>query len=497
MKLYPSRTIPMPAVVALLVGLAPVAGMLVARAPLLAIAGFGGLIAILAITIFDNEGALRNAALAICGGIIAYPAFLPRRAAGEVSAAAGGGLGSRALVQMVIIVGIAAVVMWLWLSTPGSIAAFLRSPLRLLGIYSALILLSLSYTPDIAWATFAAIKLFEAVLVLAVLSVLVKTRQQLKQLINVMLAAMAVIVVAYCLDIATGRAVVSSDGRYYVSWIHPNGASITAFTFTCIMAARFFTTTSTKTAYLAGFLTCLGAFSGLLIGGKSAFFGGLAALAIIIGISMKKQRITTMTGRLLLVALGIACIGFYTVTHSVGIVGHFQTYEENANLQSSNLTGRVPVWTVAIREGMTRPFLGHGYMSTFEFGLDNGLGWVATQAHNAFIQTFFDLGFAGLMIVILIYAGVWRTALRQVFANKRRDMAWRLSIELFAPLILLSINSLSEDTFGGIFETRTMLFLLVIFAIYQNARVPEASTGQASVSSMARHPTMRTNGAPR
>ena len=66
-----------------------------------------------------------------------------------------------------------------------------------------------------------------------------------------------------------------------------------------------------------------------------------------------------------------------------------------------------------------------------------------------------------------LYLSTGYTLLRQIVAPTHPDERWRMSVELLAALTVVTVNSFTEDIFGGIFESRTMLFLLVVFAIYQ------------------------------
>jgi O-antigen ligase len=129
---------------------------------------------------------------------------------------------------------------------------------------------------------------------------------------------------------------------------------------------------------------------------------------------------------------------------------------------------------VAIQEGMANPIIGNGYMSTFSMGLDGGEGWTTKQAHNSFLQSFVDLGVVGLILVVSIYFAAWRSIVRQVLNLRHMNQRWGLSVELLAALTVLTVNSFTEVVFGGLFEIHTMLFTLVVFAIYQNTRVSVA-----------------------
>jgi O-antigen ligase len=454
-----------------LVALALLTGLVVIESTLLGvlvILAAGG--AILVTSLVDAT-AIRRTALAICWFIISYAAFLPRRASDQSYAEIGSLSDPRAQMQFAIILGLAAAGVWLWLSTPGSISAFLHAPLNLLGVYGGLIAISLIYAPDLEWAGFAALKLFEAVLVLAVLAVLVRTPGQLKSVIDVMLLGIGTVMLFFWFDIATGVAVADKTARFRTGWLHPNHASLMAFLFTSMMAARFFTATTLRQALVAVALTGLGAATSFMTAGKTGLVGAGIALGLTLLVTMFKRAGKLWTARVLLVAVSLAVVGGYFAASNIGIAAHLRFYETSQYQEASDLTGRVPLWSKVITQGLEHPFLGHGYMSTFAFTFDNDQGWTSAQAHNVFIQTFFDLGLAGLIIMVLLYTSVWSRLARQIVTLPAADERWARSVELLAALAMVTINSFTEDIFAGIFESRTMLFLIVVFAIYQNTRV--------------------------
>lgn len=456
-----------------LVAVAMLAGLLVIVSPLASMLIILAAAGAIVVTSLVDGTAIRRAALAVCWFIVTYPAFLPRRPLDQAYAQVGQLGDLRAQVQFAIILGLAAAGVWLWLSTRGSIGAFLHAPLNLLGPYLGLIAISLLYVPDLEWSVFAALKLFEAVLVLVVLAVLVRTPGQLKGVVDVMLLAIATIMLVYWLDIVTGVAVRDNAARMRTAWIHPNHASLMAFLFTSVMVARFFTATSFSQAAIAIALTGFGAATSFMTASKTGLVGAGVALALTLLVTMFKRAGKLWTMRALLVALSLGVVVVYFMASDTGLAAHLRFYEANEYQEVSDLTGRVPLWSAMIEQGLKRPFLGHGYMSTFAYTFNNERGWQAGQAHNAFIQTFFDLGLAGLILVVLLFTSVWSRVGRQVLGLPATDQRWRLSVELLAGLAVVTVNSFTEDIFGGIFESRTMLFLLVVFAIFQNARVAE------------------------
>lgn len=441
----------------------------------------GGVLGLLATVAFvlhmTNTTNVRRAAVAAVAVLVFYPAFLPRPKLFQGTNLPGTrALDAHAIGELVAVLLVAAIVTWLWLTTRGATAAFLSAPLNILACYSLLVLLSLTYTPNKAWATYAVLKFFEALLLLAVLSALVQTVGQLRRIIDVMAGSIAVLLIVYWFDIARGQAVLDDTHRLTLSWITAPNASILAYTFTAVMMARFFTATSRREAQIGGLLASGGALTGLVIGGKTAVISGFVALIVTIVVVVRRDAVPAKLARVVLVLVGMACIGAYVIWANVGVAAHVRTYGSKQFVDPGNLTGRVPVWTLAIQEGLKLPWIGHGYMSTYAAGFDNGFFWIAPSAHNVFVQAFYELGVIGLLLVLLLYIGLWRAALRQVHTLAPTTTDWALSVELLAMLTVLTVTSLTEDIFGGVFENRTMVFLLIGFAICQNARLVAAKS---------------------
>lgn len=456
--------------------LGPLIGGLIVWQPLLAF-----LLLALALLVFGmarlvDADSMRRLAFALCWLVITYPALLPRRAfvLEGATIVSSRGLDERTRLQLLILVGILAASVWMMLSLRSSIAMLLRPPFSWLAVYCLLISMSMVYTPDRVWAAGAALRLFEVVLLLTCTAALVTTARHVRQMLDVMLWGSALVAGAYVLEIMLGTAVVDSSDRYRTSWIHPNNASIVAYTFAATLAARFFCARSLRETTISGMLACLGVGAGLLIGGKTALAAGALAIMVVSAVAVWRQGIQRNIGRLLLIVLGVGLATVMIVVADVGIVAHLQDYQQNAYIDPSNLTGRVPVWTAVIRTGMERPLLGYGYMSTFEGGIDNGLGWLAPQAHNSFLQTFHDLGLVGLVPVVLIFVGTWVWVLRPLRHCAANDPRWMMALQLLGALIVLTLESFVEDTFGGIFEIRTMLFLMVVTLSFLNTHLASA-----------------------
>lgn len=451
---------------------ATVSGAGIARFSSMALAGVVAItLGLLCLSLVRKE-TLLTFALAGCGTLIAFPAFLPRPGADSESAALGGDVDGRGLAQLAIIVAVIAIGLWMLLVSDSGMSVFFRSPMPLLLCYVLLVVVSLLYAPDLAWSTFGLLKLLSILVLLAVLAHTVRTPDQVKHVIDTMLAAVAFVIAVYGVEIATGVAGMY-QGRPDVSWLNPNSATLAATLLGIMMTARYLGARTLQRPALTIGLGLFGAAIALVAGSKSSLGGGALALLLVVALVLFRSPTGFRMTRAMLMLGAVAIIVGYFVATDSGIIAHLDAYESNQFADPSSLTGRVPVWDAAITDTMSSPFttiLGHGYLSTFALGLQ-GKFWLAHQAHNSFVQTFFDLGAIGLTLVVILYAHTWFRVVRTVLILPVSDQRWVRALELLAALTVLTVVSVTEDIMGGVLEARSYIFLIVVFCINQNVAI--------------------------
>lgn len=120
-----------------------------------------------------------------------------------------------------------------------------------------------------------------------------------------------------------------------------------------------------------------------------------------------QSRQWTRAARVRIAAAALATIAcFWTV-----LTAYFDLYTSTSGSQLETLTGRTLLWGIVISMGIERPWFGHGFYS-FK-SLVPALGpFVPVHAHNELLHQFFELGIAGVVIVIGVYATFLRRARR-------------------------------------------------------------------------------------
>lgn len=176
----------------------------------------------------------------------------------------------------------------------------------------------------------------------------------------------------------------------------------------------------------------------------------LVACAIVFGFAVAARRIPL--GRRYLVAIGaLVLAGLVAVVATVGRGQILQLLGK-----SSDLTGRVTIWQDVTRLAVERPVLGWGwtgwwqpYLSPFA-DLAHRKGVVYLQAHNAYLDVWFQLGFIGLGIFVAVLVTTsarswwWATDRRMLGVGK--PAPWN-SLDLL-PLLLLAtmlVHGLAES----------------------------------------------------
>lgn len=114
----------------------------------------------------------------------------------------------------------------------------------------------------------------------------------------------------------------------------------------------------------------------------------------------KPARILSTIGIVIAVALAI----FFQGTLEAELAG--------AGVDTT-LTGRVRLWGVTIEEALNRPWLGHGYNSFDSPSYD----WMwnlyrPAHPHNSYIQAFFENGYIGLILIVMLSIVHFATASR-------------------------------------------------------------------------------------
>jgi exopolysaccharide production protein ExoQ len=113
-----------------------------------------------------------------------------------------------------------------------------------------------------------------------------------------------------------------------------------------------------------------------------------------------------------------------------------------------SLTGRTPMWGVALTRLMERPLLGFGrgafWAPGSPYALEAGLavapGFIPPHGHNGFIDLLLDVGFIGFALFTVSYFIAYFRALKYAYATREVENLWYLAF-----LIFLLMNNMTES----------------------------------------------------
>jgi exopolysaccharide production protein ExoQ len=132
------------------------------------------------------------------------------------------------------------------------------------------------------------------------------------------------------------------------------------------------------------------------------------------------------------------------------------------------LTGRVPMWNVAIDKIMDRPFLGYGKSGfwapespyRFQVGRAVALGFYPNHIHNGFIETALDIGLIGLLCFFAsLLIVIWRSLKQAYFRSTPEDL-FPLCF-----LIVFIVNNITESYILYQYHLLWPLYIAIAFNV--------------------------------
>ena len=178
----------------------------------------------------------------------------------------------------------------------------------------------------------------------------------------------------------------------------------------------------------------------VLAGGKAGIMSGLVAGALYFLI---RRGIGHTLGYV------IAAAGVAVLLASFTPLGDYMTqYSSGGN--ASTLSGRTMLWSAVLPAILANPILGHGYVAaTFVYVELNAVGWAAPQLHNGFLETAYNTGGLGFILMMTVIFMIARDLIRVMRKTNPSDPIYRITAGCIAIYAVLLINGLFNGTFGG------------------------------------------------
>lgn len=150
------------------------------------------------------------------------------------------------------------------------------------------------------------------------------------------------------------------------------------------------------------------------------------------------------------VLLSLAGSGVFAIAFSTASISVLAGWLD----KDVSLTGRIPLWYGLVDIGMERPILGYGWSAVFGgyFSPVHELyvqtGWEASDAHNAAMQIWLELGLVGVVLFFWIYGRAVLRSIRIVALVPGPVGLWPLATLTLALLVSLTESGMQSDNLG-------------------------------------------------
>lgn len=339
---------------------------------------------------------------------------------------------------------------------PTMIAAFRNRRASLAMVLVGLCILSVLWAPERGFSLAWSFKLLLGACMATCCTAQLRSLHELRSLLVVTFAAFCFLTLAPVIEgtlnpssafggTSLGREEVVEQGRFHAT-AHPlvigGRAGIMA------LLALMFYSLERKRKMIGVALGCAVIIG--LAGAKTAFL----AAAISFGIFFALRR-RVMTGVAMVAAVGLLAV-FITSMTSVG--SYVRDYLHNGEL--ATISGRTDLWAAAWPEITSHLLSGHGYVASKLVSMQVGIPWYAGHMHNAFLESLYNNGLPGLLLLLAMNYLIVRD-LFLIYRNTRRRETKLVAISLLSIFSFLFLNGLTEPYFGG----QASAFYLLFFSL--------------------------------
>jgi O-antigen ligase len=140
---------------------------------------------------------------------------------------------------------------------------------------------------------------------------------------------------------------------------------------------------------------------------------------------------------------------------------YLHLYQDRAGAES--FSGRTILWSAVIPEIKNKPIIGHGYMaSEFVMFQVNAVGWAAPHLHNGFLESLYNTGGIGFILLLMILFVIPRNLIRVLRRVPKDEYLYRVAAGCFALYAFLLINGFFNSSYGGKCTAPFMLLLALV-----------------------------------
>jgi O-antigen ligase len=322
---------------------------------------------------------------------------------------------------------------------PKFFSQIFKGQYRWMTLFALLCVVSCVYSPKPVFSAVWAFKIILIALLLQVCWYQIENFQDVLSFLKVTFFGYAIVAFQPVIVSAMRGEMFDEEGRMSVI-VNPDALSADAAT-VFLLALTLFSRVKDEGLRMSALVFGLCGFSVMVLaGGKAGIMSGLVAGALYFLI----RRGIGHTLGYVIVAAGVAVL-----LASFTPLGDYMTqYSSGGN--AATLSGRTMLWTAVLPAILANPILGHGYVAaTFVYVELNAVGWAAPQLHNGFLETAYNTGGLGFILMMTVIFMIARDLIRVMRKTNPSDPIYRITAGCIAIYAVLLINGIFNGTFGG------------------------------------------------
>jgi O-antigen ligase len=345
---------------------------------------------------------------------------------------------------------------------------------RWMSLFALLCVISCAYSPKPLFSLVWAFKIVLIALLLQVCWYQIDSFQDILRFLKVTFFGYAIVAFQPVIVSAMRGEMFDEEGRMSII-VNPDALSADAAT-VFLLALTLFSRVKDEGLRMSAIVFGFSGFAVMVLaGGKAGILSGLVAGALYFLI---RRGIGHTLGYV------IAAAGIGLLLASFTPLGEYMTrYSSGGN--AATLSGRTLLWTAVLPAILASPILGHGYVAaTFVYVELNAVGWAAPQLHNGFLETAYNTGGLGFILMMTVIFVIARDLIRVMKKTNPADPIYRVTAGCIAIYAVLLINGLFNGTFGG--RVRAPFALLMALILVSGKLVKQTErTGSLTASATA------------
>jgi len=345
---------------------------------------------------------------------------------------------------------------------------------RWMSLFALLCVISCAYSPKPLFSLVWAFKIVLIALLLQVCWYQIDSFQDILSFLKVTFFGYAIVAFQPVIVSAMRGEMFDEEGRMSII-VNPDALSADAAT-VFLLALTLFSRVKDEGLRMSAIVFGFSGFAVMVLaGGKAGILSGLVAGALYFLI---RRGIGHTLGYV------IAAAGIGLLIASFTLLGEYMTrYSSGGN--AATLSGRTLLWTAVLPAILANPILGHGYVAaTFVYVELNAVGWAAPQLHNGFLETAYNTGGLGFILMMTVIFVIARDLIRVMKKTNPADPIYRVTAGCIAIYAVLLINGLFNGTFGG--RVRAPFALLMALILVSGKLVKQTErTGSLTASATA------------